>query len=877
MKKIYNVVLIMILTLFTVFTFKVNAEQAKIPSTTGDYITYRGSSEYVYINSEYVAQNEFRAVWVSPLVGDISYYNDKASYQKEIISVLDNMEFYNLNVMIFHIRIMNDAFYESSYNNWSVYYNTNPDWEAIPWIIEECHKRGIEFHAWMNPYRVANGTHNLTELSKKFPKSNMASNPDNLLQGANSVILNPGIPEIRNWLVSVCMEVVRKFDVDAIHFDDYFYDYKVDDSATRSKYNTEGLSLGDFRRKQVDDFIEDLSNSIRRYNKENNKCVQLGISPSGVYRSGNGIVTYDSQGNAITNGSNSGTSFIHYDDYLYSDTLKWINEEWIDYILPQAYWAIEHNLCPYADLMKWWSEVAKYKKVNVYAGLGLYQQDSSSSSSWYTNELECYNQIMIANTLENVQGVSFFAYKNVKNAVINTDRMKNVKDIWKREAILPEIQNADHVDPGKVENLAVYKNEAGYNIKFKENDLAKFYVIYRSTKPLTYSPEEVVDVIGALKDENGLIEYTDAVVKSSTKYYYGVRAQSNTLTLGEGTSCYTGDATEGKLSYLGDLNLQFPSGVISGSKISIAFEKIHYQLGNEITYEITYSFDEGAEKTVKQFSYANGNNYIDVNVPKDAKKMNVKLTAKNNIGLSEYAVTMDVIESLANINGFTILGDIYCGKDATFVWHNQNIEGSKYYVQSSTDRFNWQTIKEIDEEIEGLNYRQVLPLLPNTGNQYYRVVIEKDGIFGYSEVLEFKVYEDLGGFKNLLINGSERKDTYYVNEGDEFTISWDKRENNGVMSTEMIMYSYDQKNWLKLSLYSRPQTNITDTSCEYIIPIADTAFKVYFKIISTIGDMKYEEKPIELYVTKSFIFYDEVSTFVYDEQKEFLESMGLFK
>ena len=114
-----------------------------------------------------------------------------------------------------------------------------------------------------------------------------------------------------------------------------------------------------FRREQVNLFIKSLSKAIRNYNTANNKRIQLGVSPSGIWKSGDGIVTYDTFGNAITNGSSTTSTYQHYGNYLYADTLRWINEEWIDYILPQTYWALEHGMCAYADLISWWDQVVK--------------------------------------------------------------------------------------------------------------------------------------------------------------------------------------------------------------------------------------------------------------------------------------------------------------------------------------------------------------------------------------------------------------------------------------------------------------------------------------------------------------------------------------
>ena len=199
--------------------------------------------------------------------------------------MLDVCEYYNMNAVIFHVRVYNDAFYQSKYCKWSRYYSTNPTWDALPWVIEECHRRGIEFHAWLNPYRVSTANNNLNEVAKRFQSNNAASNPDNLLAGDSTVILNPGIPEVRDFLVRVCMELIENYDVDAINFDDYFY-VSADDSATQAKYKPPGQSTADWRRDQVSMFIHALSDEMRAFNQRTGRRVQLGIAPSGIWKSG---------------------------------------------------------------------------------------------------------------------------------------------------------------------------------------------------------------------------------------------------------------------------------------------------------------------------------------------------------------------------------------------------------------------------------------------------------------------------------------------------------------------------------------------------------------------------------------------------------------
>lgn len=426
------------------------------------------------ITLPYEINRQARCVWVSPLVNDISRYRNKSTYQREVNSILDNMEKLNLNVLIFHIRIFNDALYESKYNNWSSYYSTNPDWDALPWIIEECHKRGIEFHAWMNPYRVTSGSSgNLNDVAKRFPKTNAASNPDNLVKGSSNIILNPGIPEVQNFLVNVCMEVVEGYDVDAIHFDDYFYVKNIDDDATYREYG-HGESIENFRRESVNTFIRKLSNSIANYNKLNNKSVELGISPTAAWANGDGIVTYDENNKAISNGS-KGITQGHYGSYLYCDTLYWVNEELIDYILPQCYIGTSMGNELFYGTVDWWSKVCKYSKTKLYIGIGIYR--ASSSGDWKDLD-ELKRQFDYMSKYDNIDGYSYFSYRHlVGSNSYCLKNLENAKEYYQEKALASKINY--NVENSASLNYYILNNNNNIKIGCDENPEIKYNVIVK--------------------------------------------------------------------------------------------------------------------------------------------------------------------------------------------------------------------------------------------------------------------------------------------------------------------------------------------------------------------------------------------------------------
>ena len=409
---------------------------------SGTTIYHRNTSDPVQIPTAYVQKDsEFRAVWVSSMVGNFKASSNKTNMMKELTSLLDTMEEAKLNAIVFHLRTHNNAYYKtrmapinSSYGT----YSTFESWDYLTWFIEECHKRNIEFHAWLNPYRVkSSGASSLESVASEFASfpNNPASKAENMLKNSSGgVILNPAIPEVRDYIVNVCMEIIANYDIDAIHFDDYFYIEGIDDTASRNKYNTNNLSTDDFRREQVNLFIKQLHNSMYNYNKNHNRHVQLGISPTGIYRNGNG---------SVESGSNT-SGYAHYGSPLYADTLKWARESWIDYLIPQSYWGFSHKTAGYADVMDWWNAAFEGLSCNLYSGIGIYMNNTSGSNySWGSEPYEVSNQILYTTKLNNVKGVCFYSYTQMKNAMNDTSAMANkgmlriINEYWTKKVPAP--------------------------------------------------------------------------------------------------------------------------------------------------------------------------------------------------------------------------------------------------------------------------------------------------------------------------------------------------------------------------------------------------------------------------------------------------------
>ena len=510
-------------------------------------------------------KQEFRAVWVTPLDNSsLIIYESKEKFIENMNYILDVLTSYNMNAVVYHIRTHNNALYNSKLNPISNYWEkvNFEEFDPLKWLIDETHKRGIEFHAWLNPYRVkAKNEVTKKEVAEEYKNkgftNNPASNENNLLLGLTGTIptvayMNPALSNVREFIKDTIIEIISNYNVDAIHFDDYFY-YNMgangatsgdktildeEDQSTYLEYIAEhpetkykpdnAYDKADWRREQVTSLINLLHNEIKNFNLNNNRYVQFGISPSGVWKSGDGIVTYNEKGDAISKGSNTSTTFEHYGSYLFADTLLWINNEWIDYMLPQTYWASDHPLCPYESLMDWWNKVVKYKKVDIYSGHGLYMADGTKTYGWSNNKNELSIELKFLNE-SNADGSCIYHFSALRCYYDQKDNMssKQIKTalidnkFWNYKTVVNEIKAFERIELGKVQNFKVENKE----ISFSKLDGAKFYAIYR--KELYEENYILLDVIGG---DDEVIKYKD---NSEGNYEYNVKPISYSNTLGE--------------------------------------------------------------------------------------------------------------------------------------------------------------------------------------------------------------------------------------------------------------------------------------------------------------------------------------------------------
>ncbi len=514
---IVTIMLLLLLPLIKIKHIDASSNLKVMTSSTGSELKYRNSQEKVYGLDQYdYPTSEYRAVWVSTFVGDIPSYTTAEKFKSDANQILDNMINMGMNAMVFHVRTHNNALYNSDLNpiaSWWRNVNFN-EFDPLEWLITECHNRGIEFHAWMNPYRVGGSQY----LGEDYPANHPCKNPDLVLtNSSNSQILDPGSTIVQDFIVSTCMEFLERYDADAIHFDDYFY---------ISGVKTE-LS-GNQKRSNVDAFIEKLSNAMHKMNIEEGRAVQLGISPSGIYQNGgySKAPTYDSNGNLVSPIASNTSGFAHYGEYLYSDTKKWIDNEWIDYITPQAYWGMEHTGANFYELTRWWSWCVKYKKVNLYMGMGIYMADGTGTSAayWQRNEDEVKNQILNAGMYDEIHGLCLYKYSyllNRDNVIIKNGVDLITNDYWKKRIPGAVIKRyADTLPSVKVDGLVLNNNSLSWN----KVDNVFGYMVYQVPKGETLDTKNINHVLVYTQDN--VVENIDNV---SYDYYVSSVNRANVV------------------------------------------------------------------------------------------------------------------------------------------------------------------------------------------------------------------------------------------------------------------------------------------------------------------------------------------------------------
>ncbi len=399
MKKIYrSAISILFLLFISLVIISADTDTASNPDSATDTA------------ADSAVVTDLRGVWVSSVV-NIDYPSkpstDPETLKSEALAILDKTADMGLNAVFLQVRPTADALYASKYFPWSKYLTgaqgTAPasGFDPLGFWVEEAHKRGLELHAWINPYRITKRqTGDPASDLKLLASSNPARlNPSWVIKYSDgNLYFDPGLPEVRKLVVDGAVELIEKYAVDGIHLDDYFYpgtDFK--DSATFKKYGKSYKNIDDWRRANVNTLVNDLSKAIKAAGRN----VQFGISPFGIWA------------NKKSNSLGSDTNGLESYNAHYADTLKWVKDNTLDYIAPQLYWNIGYSVADYSKLLTWWKNAVSGTKVDLYIGQAAYRTGNTDPSSPWYGMSEIPRQLQLNEKTPEVKGSIFFSYKSL--------------------------------------------------------------------------------------------------------------------------------------------------------------------------------------------------------------------------------------------------------------------------------------------------------------------------------------------------------------------------------------------------------------------------------------------------------------------------------
>jgi uncharacterized lipoprotein YddW (UPF0748 family) len=488
----------------------------------------------VFTNAQQAPKREVRGAWIATYA-NIDWPKNRTEpvvlQRAALTAILDHHQATGVNTIYFQIRSQCDAMYASSIEPWSADLTgtqgkapveTDPldptstkIWDPLQFMIDECHRRGIELHGWMNPYRAIN---NYNVIHTFAPNHVARQHPEWLLSQGTLRILNPGLPEVQAYIKRVIADVVSRYDIDGIHFDDYFYPsppaagvapYNDDDT-----YNADPRGFtdrGDWRRDNVNRFIQgvwDTINAIKPW-------VKFGVSPSGIYR------------NSTNPELGTATSGLQHYVTLFADTRKWLQEGWIDYLAPQVYWYIGQPGANYAVIVPWWNNNAYGR--HIYIGLAGYKVNDPVQGVHWANPSQIPNEVRLNRSPEHANIYGQIVYNT--SSLLSTTRLgfrDSLRlDFYKYPALLPQMPWRDNIAPEPPTALTGTRHSAD-TIELNwttppyttnEFDKVKRFVIYRSENPVIdlNNPANIIATVPPT-----VTQYIDTQLPKDTTYYYTV-------------------------------------------------------------------------------------------------------------------------------------------------------------------------------------------------------------------------------------------------------------------------------------------------------------------------------------------------------------------
>lgn len=438
-------------------------------------------------------KHHLRGAWISTVINldwpsthslSLADPQERIAQQKsELINLLDEAVNLRLNAVFFQVKPASDAFYRSELLPWSAYLTgisgQDPGYDPLQFVIEQAHLRNLELHAWFNPYRVSMNTRQSTvdALNTVLPDSVASvysAHPEWVRIAARRFVLDPGVPQARDWVIQGIMEVVGNYDVDGVHLDDYFYyetaDSPLDDATTFIRHGNGFQDKGDWRRNNITQMISQLSRQIRTLKGH----VKFGVSPAGIWRN----QSDDAQGSNTAAGSPTY-------DKQFADTRQWVLDELLDYIAPQVYWPFTRKAVQYDIITRWWANVVHGKKVHLYIGVALYKVGMANNTEpqWLVENgtTEISSQLAWNSVLEGIQGTVLFRVSFFRAAAVRSAIGAIKQNVWPTLALVPSMPWKGNVPPAPPQNFECRRTADGMKLQWADGSDhgTVYYAIYR--------------------------------------------------------------------------------------------------------------------------------------------------------------------------------------------------------------------------------------------------------------------------------------------------------------------------------------------------------------------------------------------------------------
>ncbi|WHT20711.1 family 10 glycosylhydrolase [Crossiella sp. CA-258035] len=416
-------------------------------------------------------KRQLRGLWIAS-VSNINWPSRSglsvAQQQDEYRRLLDRAKQLRFNAVFVQVRPASDAFYPSTLEPWSQYLTgtqgQSPGYDPLAFLVAEAHARDLEFHGWFNPYRVSTQP----DPAKLAPSHPARVHPDWVIRYGNGLVYNPGLPAVRAHVREVISDVLGRYDLDGVHFDDYFYPYPVagqefPDEATYRQHGADFPVKADWRRDNVNRLIREVGEQIGA----RKPWVSFGVSPFGVWRD----KRHDPTGSETTAG-------VHNYDDLYADTRTWIRNAWIDYVAPQVYWSIGYPPAAYDKLIPWWAKEVEGTGVSLYIGQGAYKIGTSNPAAW-TDPEEMPKHLALNRSHPQVGGDIYYNVNSVfANPLGFADRLN--ADQHRHPALVPVRGTVPGTPPGAPAGVRAEPNPGGgYKLSWQATAGASAFAVYR--------------------------------------------------------------------------------------------------------------------------------------------------------------------------------------------------------------------------------------------------------------------------------------------------------------------------------------------------------------------------------------------------------------